>query len=180
MRWACPWVRTRARRKGFAVRALPDTALAPRLEFTQPRERHEPLTPWLLLAGIVCVAAFLVLLVTRGTTFWRDEWYFIQYRDGHDLVNIFDAHAGHLSAIPVSVYLLFFKLVGLGHYWVYRILIVLVQTVCTIAVFEYSRRRVGPYLSLIPAPLIAFLGTRWFDLLWPFQIGFMTSVAAGL
>ena len=49
-----------------------------------------------------------------------------------------------------------------------------------VALFVYARRRVGDVLALAAAALMLFLGTGWNDVLWPFQTGFMTSLAAGV
>jgi len=46
--------------------------------------------------------------------------------------------------------------------------------------FAYARRRVGDALALAAAALILMLGKGWNDVLWPFQTGFLASLAAGL
>ena len=46
--------------------------------------------------------------------------------------------------------------------------------------FAYTRKRVGDLLALAAAAVVLFLGTAWPDVLWPFQIGFLSSLAAGI
>jgi hypothetical protein len=46
--------------------------------------------------------------------------------------------------------------------------------------FALARRRVGDLPALIVSVPILFLGTAWQDLLWPFQLGYLASAAAGL
>ena len=44
--------------------------------------------------------------------------------------------------------------------------------------YVYARRRVGPYLALLPAIVVLFAGPGWQDILWPFQIAWLISIAA--
>ena len=51
---------------------------------------------------------------------------------------------------------------------------------CVVLLFVYARRRVGDLLALGAAAVVALLGPAWPDILWPFQIGFLGSLAAGI
>lgn len=42
------------------------------------------------------------------------------------------------------------------------------------------RRRLGPWPGLMAAALLLFMGAAWEDLLWPIEISFLGSTAAGL
>jgi hypothetical protein len=52
--------------------------------------------------------------------------------------------------------------------------------VCVALLFVYAKRRVGSYPALLAAALLLFLGPGSVDFLWPFQIGWLLSLSAGL
>jgi hypothetical protein len=71
------------------------------------------LTPaWSALAALMAIAAALILCLGRGMTFYRDEWTFVIYRDGHDLTNFISSYTGHLLLWPTAVYLFLFTRSG--------------------------------------------------------------------
>ena len=59
-------------------------------------------------------------------------------------------------------------------------LLLLLHVVCVVLVYVLARERVEPQLALGVAAVVLFLGAAWNDLLVPFQISFLLSVAAGL
>jgi hypothetical protein len=115
-----------------------------------------------------------------GLTFNYDEWNWVMNRRGWSAGALLEPHNEHLSLIPVLVFKLLFVTVGIDSYWPYRLAVILVHLVCVCLVFVLARRRVGDVFALAAAALILFLGSAWQDLLWPFQIGYLGSVAAGL
>ncbi|HZU60404.1 MAG TPA: hypothetical protein VE983_05530, partial [Solirubrobacteraceae bacterium] len=132
----------------------------------------------LVLAMVV--AAALVIHLTRGTTFWFDEWNWALYRRTGGLHSLLVPYNGHFSLIPLVIYRVLFATAGAGNYLPYRIMIVLGDLVCAGLLFLYVRRRVGGYLALLAALLILFLGPAWQNLLWPFQIAWLIALAAGM
>ena len=50
----------------------------------------------------------------------------------------------------------------------------------SILLFVYLRRRVDPWLALLAAGIVLFLGPAFDDLIWGFQMGFNGSLACGL
>lgn len=132
------------------------------------------------LAAIMLAAALLLLYAGRHLTFFYDEWTFILTRRGGGLHTYLDPHNGHLSLIPVLIYKTLFKLEGLRHYTPYRVVGVGTLLIATGLLYVLARRRVGPWLALLPVILLLFMGTAFQDLLWPFQIGYLGSIATGL
>ncbi len=126
------------------------------------------------------VWAAVLLYVGRDTDFFFDEWAFIQDRRGWNASAFLDAHNEHLSLVPVALYKAMFMLVGIDSYFPYRMLVVALHLVCVALVFTYARRCVGDVLGIVAACLLLFLGAAWQDLLWPFQVGYLGSVAAGI
>ena len=82
--------------------------------------------------------------------------------------------------MPVLVYKLLFSTVGIDSYLPYRVLGLAMHCGVVVLLFSYARRRVGDVLALAAAAAILLLGTAWQDVLWPFQIGFLGSLAAGI
>lgn len=138
----------------------------------------EPAT--VILVALFVAAAVLLLYAGRYLSFFYDEWAFILDRRGGSLGTFLDPHNGHLALFPVIVYKILFATVGLRHYTPYRVAGVAMHLLCCFFLFKLVERRLGPWLALIPTALLLFMGTAWQDLLWPFQIGFFTSVAGGL
>jgi hypothetical protein len=134
------------------------------------------------LALCVCLAAGGVFLYheTRGTALWFDEWTWVLHRRGDSLSTFLSPHNEHLSLVPVTIYKLLFATVGIGDYRPYRVIVIACQLLVVALVFVYARRRVGGFLALGGALLILFLGPGWQNFIWPFQIGWLISLAAGV
>jgi hypothetical protein len=132
------------------------------------------------LAALLLAAALLLLYAGRRLTFFYDEWAFILGRRGGALHTYLDPHNGHFSLFPVAVYKLLFATVGLRHYTPYRLVGIVLHVLCATLLYVLARRRLGPAQALVPTALLLFMGTAFQDLLWPFQIGFLGSVAGGL
>jgi len=135
---------------------------------------------WIALAVAMVVASIAVLRVGRDTGFWFDEWNFVLLRRGWDAATLLNPHNEHLSVLPVLIYKLAFETVGLGHYLPYRLIALALHLTCAGLLFAYARPRVGPALALAAACILLVAGEGWQDVLWPFQIGYMASLASGL
>ncbi len=137
-------------------------------------------TGWIALAGLVAVALAMLLYLGRSTSFYFDEWDWILGRRGWNLDALLLPHNEHLSLAPVLVFKLLFATVGIDSYLPYRVAGLVVHCAVVLLLFAYARRRVGDVLALGAAAIILFLGTAWPDVLWPFQMGFLGSLAAGI
>ena len=89
-------------------------------------------------------------------------------------------HNGHLSLVPVALYKLLFATAGLEDYTPYRVMVVAAHLACVALLFAYARRRVGDPAALGAAVLLLVLGPAWQNILWPFQVGSLVSLAAGI
>jgi hypothetical protein len=155
---------SRARRSGAAIRSL---AAGERLVLA-------------VFALLTLVAFVLLYRKGFGTTFYYDEWNFVMNRREWDVETFLRAHNEHLSLLPALVFKLLFVTVGLDSYGVYRATLLLLHVVCVALVYVLARERVAPPLALAVAAVVLFLGAAWNDLLVPFQISFLLSVASGL
>lgn len=143
--------------------------------------RAKPLALSAAVLGTLMLAEAVILFRKGfGLTFNYDEWNWVMNRRGWSVGTLLEPHNEHLSLVPVLVFKLLFVTVGIDRYWPYRLAIILVHLLCVSLVFVLARRRVGDLFALAIAGLILFLGAAWQDLLWPFQIGYLGSVAAGL
>jgi hypothetical protein len=139
-------------------------------------ERH-----WrLALAALLLLDGALLLYMGRGLTFFYDEWDFVTHDFGGGIHSVLVAHVGNISVVPVLVYKALFHAVGLNHYPVYRAAVIALHLLCGGLVFALASKRIGHAPALLAAALILFLGAAWEDLLWPFQIGYLSSIAGGL
>jgi hypothetical protein len=135
---------------------------------------------WIVLATLLIGTGARLYQLTHGTTFSFDEWIWISSRRGNDVGTFLRSYDGHFSLIPIAIYRLLFATAGLGDYGPYRMLVIVAHLVCTLLVFVYAKQRVGSLLALCAAALILFLGAGWQDVLWPFQIGWLISLSAGV
>jgi hypothetical protein len=128
----------------------------------------------------MAVAAVAIYRKGFGLTFFYDEWAFIFDRRDWSIASFLEPHGEHIALIPAAVYKLLFLAVGLEDYRVYRLIVLGLHLVCVVLVYLLAVRRVSPAIAAIGAIAILALGSAWQNLLWPFQIGFLTSIAAGL
>lgn len=129
---------------------------------------------------LLAAGAVVLVIQTRGTTFWADEWNWILTRRGGGIATFLDPHNEHLSLVPVTIYKILFATVGLRHYWPYRAVLIVLDLACAFLVFAYARSRIGAYFALLASALILFFGPGWQDILWPFQIAWLSAIAAGI
>lgn len=136
---------------------------------------------WRWALGLLMLAnGVLLFYIGRGLSFFYDDWNYVTEDYGGGLHSLLRAHNGHMSLFPVATYKILFHLVGLDHYEVFRLVLILLHLVCAGLVFVLASRRVARVPALLATALILFLGVAWEDLLWAFQISFMLSIAGGL
>jgi hypothetical protein len=159
------------------------TVVSPRERLRLAQARIQERSTWAVASALALLSLLAFVLLYRkgfGTTFYYDEWNFLMNRRGWTIGTFLEPHNEHLSLVPIAVYKLLFLTVGIDDYAPYRVAVLLVHLLCVALLFVLVRRRVGDLLAVIVVLPILFLGTAWQDLLWPFQIGYLASVAAGL
>lgn len=132
------------------------------------------------LAVAVLGSGLFLLHLTRGTSFWADEWTWIATRRGNTVGAFLAPYNGHLSLVPVAVYRLMFAIFGIGSYTPYRAVVIALSLVVAVLVFVYARARTGELVALLLAVLMLFLGPGWQDTMWAFQIPWLIVCAAGI
>jgi hypothetical protein len=129
---------------------------------------------------LALLLSFLLYIKGNGMTFYFDEWDFVLRRHRSAVVIFLGPHNEHFSLVPVIVYKILFATAGLDHYAPYRIVALALHVTIAALVFVFVRSRAGDVLALAAATLMLFLGAGFEDVLWPFQIGFLFAIAAGL
>ena len=132
------------------------------------------------LAAVLIVATGLALWSTKGVTFRGDEWSWLF--NGMDLSAdaILRDHNGHLVAFTHAVFGVLPEVVGLGHYWVFRVLALSLHLAVVVLVWLLARRAVGSGPAVAPAAVVALLGTGADAFLSAFTFGMAAAMAACL
>ena len=144
---------------------------------SRPPEEGRPIglrahAPLIVLLAAMAVASVLILHEERALTFFRDEWIFLLYRDGHDLGNLLASHAGHLVLWPAIFYVGMFKAVGPDSYEWWLLAALALHLVVAGLLYAVAKPRIGPVAALAPPIVVLFLGSSSLDLMWPFQMQF--------
>ena len=142
--------------------------------------RWPDLAGHLIFAGCALASVCCLLYLGRHTSFFYDEWNWIQSRRGWRPSSFLAPHNGHFVAVPVLVYHLLFASVGLRAYLPYRLVLMAFHVAACFALYRYARLRLGPLVAVLPAALLLMLGAAYQNLLWPFQITFIGALAFGL
>jgi hypothetical protein len=137
-------------------------------------------TVWLLLAGAMSVSAALLLAWGSQLTFLLDDWEFLLYRPGFSAHSILTPHGEHISVAPILIYKALLETAGMSSSLPYLAVSVALFLATAFLLFLYLRRRLDPWLALLAAGIVLFLGPAFDDLIWDFQMGFNGSLAFGL
>jgi hypothetical protein len=127
-------------------------------------------------AVVVCGA---ILWLSRGFTFYFDEWTFILPDDTSWTVYL-QPHNEHPVMLMRLIYSVLLNTVGMRSYVPYMAVLLALHASSVVLLFELVRRRAGEAVAVAAAILLLVLGAAWENLLWAFQIAFVGSVACGL
>jgi hypothetical protein len=134
-----------------------------------------------VVMGLAILASGLLLYhLTRGSSFWGDDWAWITTRRANTAHNFLSPYDGHLSVLPLAIYRVMFAVFGIDSYTPYRILVIVLSLIVGLLVFEYARHRVGSFLAMLVAALVLFDGPGWQDTMWTFQIGWELALGLGI
>ncbi|MEJ7583566.1 MAG: hypothetical protein WKF43_05620 [Acidimicrobiales bacterium] len=149
-------------------------------ERDRPRAGAVRWAAW-VFAAVVLVALPVIMYQGREQSFFLDEWDFLAGRELASLDDLLRPHNEHWSTLPIVVYRVLYRLVGLHHYWPYQVCVVLLHLLCAVLLRVVMRRAgVDPWIATAAASLFAFLGSGRENIEFAFQIGFTGSLALGL
>ncbi len=133
---------------------------------------------WRVFAVVLLGAFGYLMWVGRGNSFYFDEWGWLEQRSS-GLAWLIRPYNQHLQIVPLAVYQLLFHTVGLGQYWVFRLIQTSVHLGTVAIIFEFARRRLG-WLAVALVLPVAVLGGGWDYVLWPVSMGFVASIGLGI
>jgi hypothetical protein len=134
----------------------------------------------LIVAAMAVVAAAAILWLTRGFTFFYDEWSFILDAPDWNWLSYLQPHNEHPSILFKLVYAALLNTVGLRSYVPYMTLLVALHAIDAVLLFEVVRRRAGDLVGIGLAAILLVLGAGAEDILWAFQLAWLASIASGL
>jgi hypothetical protein len=134
----------------------------------------------LIVVAMALVAAAAILWLSRGYTFYFDEWTYILTFPDWTWISYLQPHNEHPVMLPRLIYAALLATVGLRSYLPYMAVLLALHGASAVLLFELVRRRAGDIVGLASAAMFLLLGAAWENLLWAFQITFVGAVACGL
>ncbi len=135
--------------------------------------------PQLVLAAAVIVAVGLNLWMTRGQTFFSDEWGRFTF-DSSSLESLLRGYSGHLVVLHFLLYKALFDLFGADSYLPFRLVEAGLVGTCGLLFYAVARIRAEPWPSLFATLIVLFLGSAWEVVATPFGIVVLLPMALGL
>lgn len=133
-------------------------ALLDRLESKQAPERRDRNAAIVLAAAIVLYAV-LAIYLTRGATFAFDGMtWFAKAADGFAANVILEPHNGHLIALTRLLYAGTVRVFGPDEF-VIGLARIFAVSASAVLLFVLLKRRLSPFVALVPTLLILFLGS---------------------
>jgi hypothetical protein len=124
------------------------------------RDRLRPLDgAFLGLTAILGLAAGTISWASGGIALFADQWKWIFDAEHPTVGGAFQDWDSHLMASTFGLFDLLPRVVGLSDVWPYRFVSLVLHLGIVWAVFALASRRVGPRLALVPAAILAFLGS---------------------
>ncbi len=154
---------------------------APRPGAPSPRRRPAAVTA--VHAVTLAAAGAFLLVVNRGQWFQSDDFDFLANRGvlGDPQLGLFAPHNEHWSTLPILAYRGLFWLFGMTTHLPYVVLLVAVHLAVAHLLWRVARRAgAEPWTATGLAAGFAVLGAGWENLLWAFQVTFLSSIAFGL
>lgn len=136
--------------------------------------------PVVLLGAALLALGALLLALGWNLTFFQDTWAFLLDRQDFSANAFLAPHNEHIVVLPVTITKLLLAIFGMTSARPELVVMTLTLLASGALLFVYVRRRTSPWLALMAAALLLFLGSAWPVLLWPFEIEFTGAVMAGL
>jgi hypothetical protein len=128
--------------------------------------------------GICAWSIWILTKEAKGLIFFFDEWDFLTNRQ-LTLDGLLRPHNGHLSTVPVLLYLAVRGLFGVDSYVPYQVVGFGTHLAVSLCAMSLIARRSRP-LALAVFAVVLLFGTGWQNIMWPFQIGMMGSLLFAL
>jgi hypothetical protein len=147
---------------------------------TEAPDRAEPLARGVFVFAEACALVFYVV-ISRPMWFYLDEWDFLANRTGGNLGDLFRPHNEHWVTLGVLVYRALWWVFGLRTYRPYQLAII-VAHLGVAYLLRAVMRRVGvrPWTATVVALVLVFFGSGYQNIVLPFQMTLVGSLAFGL
>jgi hypothetical protein len=136
--------------------------------------------PRAALAVALAASGILLLVWLSHLTFFGDEWDPLLYRRGFSLDVLLRPHAEHILLGPTLIYKGVQATIGMESLFPYAVVSTVSFLGSVVLLYLYLRRRVDHWLALAGVLPVLFMGTASEVLLWPFEVSFTASMAAGI
>lgn len=136
--------------------------------------------PVLLLLAALAAAVVVLAKAQWDVTFFQDTWAFLLDRQDFSADAFFQPHNEHIVVIPVAITKVLLEVFGMTSNTPEQVAMGLTLLAAAVLLFVYVRRRTNPWLALMAAALVLFLGSAWPILLWPFENEFTLPITFGL
>jgi hypothetical protein len=146
----------------------------------RPRRPALDAAPFLLLGLAVIVASVLLLGYESNQTFYQDTWAFLMHRQGFNADAFLEPHNEHIVVLDVAIQKVLLQIFGLSSAMPEFVFMTALLAFTAVLLFVYARRRAGAWPAALMAILLLFVGPAWQVLLWPFEMVFVGSIAAGI
>jgi hypothetical protein len=133
-----------------------------------------------MLAIGIAVSSAIVLELGSHLTFVYDDWGILINRDPWTVDSLLDPYNEHLTLGPIVTFKLLVAAFGIDSALPFRIVAIGAFMLSAVVLFVYLRECVGDWAATIGAILIVFLGASFENLLWPVQLAYFGSMAAGI
>lgn len=140
----------------------------------------DPRLPWLALGGCLAAAAALILWLQSQLGFAYDEWDFLLGRRDFALDAFFAPHHEHIAISHVAIYKALAEAFGIDSPRPFQVVSTAMFLGSAAVLFAFLRRRVGGWLAFAALLPILVFGPAADNVVWPFQLAFSGSMAAGL
>ena len=151
---------------------------APSEPTTLNRLRASRWLAWTVAGLVIVGAAGLVLYANGQMWFYLDDWAFMSARMPVTAEHLLAAQNQNWHALTVLTFNALLAVFGFS-YLPFRLLAATLVVVIGVLAYVYTQRRVGRWWALLPTSAV-IVGPGAEILLWPFQMGQLYSLAAGL
>jgi hypothetical protein len=136
--------------------------------------------PTLLLGAALIAAAIALIVLGWQLTFFQDVWAVLLERGDWNAHSLLAPFNEHLIVLQVVVEKGLVAIFGMGDNHPEMLFMTASLLAAATLLFVYVRRCAGEWMALFATCLLLALGTAWQVLLWPFEMNFPASLAAGI
>lgn len=136
--------------------------------------------PQIVFGAVLVVAAIVLVVAQWRVTFFQDTFAFLLDRQPWTVHALVFPHNEHFVLIPVLVTKVLLAVFGMSSNVPEQIAMGITVLGAAILLFVWLRRRLDPWLAVVGATLLLFLGSAWPTIIWPFENEFTLPIVFGM